>query len=103
MHANKVVKTLAFCCSLLILSGCASTYQEAERTPRREAILETRVKTALLETPELGAAAIIVRKQGKGVVLTGFVESEDKKDQAEKIAAGVEGVQRVDNQLEVKY
>ena len=103
MHVNNFCKALLLGGWLLLLAGCATTDQQVEQTPRAEAVLETRVKAALLETPGLGAAAIIVRKEGQGVVLSGFVESEDKKDQAEEIAAGVEGVQQVDNQLEVKY
>lgn len=67
-----------------------------------DATLTAKVKTALVENPQTAARRINVTTYSGVVQLSGFVNSSDEKNQAGKTAMGVEGVQQVKNELEVK-
>lgn len=69
----------------------------------REIRLESTVKTALALQRDFSLlGGIDVDADGEGnVVLEGRVASEDQKQLAELIARGVEGVESIDNRLEV--
>lgn len=86
----------------LLLAGCAAP-PEIEREPPPQAKLATRVKVALAETPGVDAAAVFVDAGSDGrVQLGGFADSAEARAQAEQSAAGVRGVSRVDNQIELR-
>lgn len=85
-----------------LLAGCAIFDSEVEQEPRADAILATRVKADLLEVPELNAAAITVESNRGTIKLTGFVDSRQQRQRAERIAREVDGVEKVINELEVK-
>jgi hyperosmotically inducible periplasmic protein len=96
----------------LALAGCASdrTSSQSASGPSRsageftsDAALTAKVKTAIASDAGLGSAANINVNSYRGVVqLNGFVSSADQIERAANAARGVEGVTRVDNNLQVK-
>lgn len=100
---NKYVA--AFFMSLLLLSfaGCASTpKQEGTGEYVDDAIITTKVKTAIFNEPSLKSAEITV-ETFKGVVqLSGFVSSQSNIDKAVSITRTVSGVTSVKNDMHVK-
>jgi osmotically-inducible protein OsmY len=87
----------------LLLAGCAGIMEgEVEQEPRADAVLATRIKADLLEVPELNAAAITVESDQGRITLTGFVNSREQKQRAERMTREVEGVKQVVNRIEVK-
>ncbi len=67
-----------------------------------DAAIATKVKSKITADPELNPFNIDVDVQDRVVLLTGAVRSQAAKDEAEKLALATKGVERVDNQLEVK-
>lgn len=88
----------------LILTACAgSPKQESTGEYIDSTVITTKVKAALLKSPVAKVLDIQV-KAYKGVVqLSGFVESEQQKAEAEKIARNTAGVRAVENDIIVKY
>ena len=92
----------------LIAAGCA--HKDRGDTPNRsagtvvdDAGLTARVKTAIAGDAGAGTAANVNVTTYRGEVqLSGFVDSQEKADQAVKAARGVSGVQNVRNDLQVK-
>ena len=84
----------------VILTGCAATEtQESTGELVDSAAITAKIKTRLAEDPVTKATQIEVETFKDQVQLSGFVDSRDQIDRAEAIAAGVEGVQSVDNSL----
>jgi hyperosmotically inducible protein len=67
-----------------------------------DATLTAKVKTALVDSPKTKAAQINVESKGGVVQLSGFVDDADAKSEAERVAGAVEGVQTVQNQIDVR-
>jgi len=67
----------------------------------RDAWLTTATKTALLADPDVPGLDVNVDTRDGAVTLFGIVATREAKAEAERIAAGVAGVRRVDNALEV--
>jgi len=68
-----------------------------------DAKITTSVKTHLATNDRLKTLTqISVKTVDKTVYLTGAVPSQQEKDMAEKVASGVEDVQKVVNNLEIK-
>ena len=61
-----------------------------------------RVKAALVDTKDVKARQINVETNGGVVQLSGFVTSPGMRERAAKVAAGVDGVKRVENALIIK-
>jgi osmotically-inducible protein OsmY len=103
---NNITRTIAACAvALVMLSalGCAST---AKREGTGEyvdnAVLTTKVKTAIFNEPTLKSAEVNV-ESFKGVVqLSGFVSSAAAKAKAVEIARGVAGVKSVKDDMRLK-
>lgn len=88
----------------LLLGACAPT-QTSRSTGQTldDASITTRVKTAIAQTQGVGKAASINVDTYRGVVsLAGFIDTEQEKRDAEKTAAGVSGVEKVFNNLQIK-
>lgn len=66
-----------------------------------DAWLTTKVKLALVGSDEVSALDINVDTSGAAVTLFGRVPTPEAKTAAERVASGVEGVERVENDLEV--
>ena len=101
----------AMAAAALTLAGCASDRSNTSASgPSRsageftsDAALTAKVKTAIANDAGLGSAANINVNSSRGVVqLNGFVDSADKIQRAAQAAGKVEGVTRVENNLQVK-
>jgi BON domain len=83
--------------------GCAgSTTTESTGEYFDDTWITTKVKSALIEDPQVKSAEINV-ETFKGVVqLSGFVSSNAAMQQAVKVAKGVQGVSSVKNDMRIK-
>lgn len=100
-------RTAKFCAVALTgfyyLVGCANhSPSEIEQEPAADAATAARIKTALIEDPDLDAAAINVDVTAGVVQLKGFVETEAQRRQAANAAKNIPGVGQVKNDIEVK-
>jgi len=103
---KNALKPLAWVLGLatgLVLIGCAGT-QTKESTGEMidNSAITAKVKAALVDDPSVSAMQIKVNTF-KGVVqLSGFVDTAQQKERAQKIAEGIDGVKEVKNDLVVK-
>jgi len=91
----------------LMAAGCA--HRDSGNTSRSagtvvdDAGLTAKVKTAIAKDVGAGTAANINVTTYRGTVqLAGFVDSQDKANQAVSAARGVSGVQNVQNSIQVR-
>lgn len=85
------------------LIGCASTStQESTGQYVDSSAITTKVKAALLNTPNLNSASISVETYKGRVQLSGFVDNAAQSTLAQQTAASVNGVNSVENDLIVK-
>jgi hyperosmotically inducible protein len=107
-HAVSTLAVLAV--STLALGACSRADREQARTEGRQATdqastvvdnaaLTTKVKSALLADDTVKGTQINVDSNAGTVKLTGTVDTPEQVRRAEEIAKGVQGVQRVDNNL----
>jgi osmotically-inducible protein OsmY len=90
---------------LTALSGCGTLFdenKEIQEEPKEDAVIATRIKAKLIEAGNIDAAAIKVESNQGNVRLSGFVDSEQQRQQATTVAKSVSGVKDVSNNLEVK-
>jgi hyperosmotically inducible protein len=88
----------------LLLAACAGTpTQQSTGEQIDDTILTTKVKTALIQDPATKARQITVDTFRGTVQLNGFVDSEDEKAAAARVAHSVEGVANVRNNLTVGH
>lgn len=101
--SSRLLGIIAALCTILLVVGCAgSATGKSTGEHVDDAVITTKVKTAMVQADEVDAIDVKV-KTYKGVVqLSGFVDSEHEASQAELIAGQVAGVKRVENQIEVK-
>lgn len=92
---------MGLCAALLV--GCAgSSTRQSTGEYMDDAVIATKVKTALVQDDIVDAIEVDV-DVFKGVVhLNGFVETRAEADRAEQIASRVDGVDRVKNNIEVR-
>lgn len=86
---------------LALLAGCAGAGVKTGQYVDDGAIT-TKVKTALLQAPNLRSGDISVRTDNGEVQLSGFATNETDKRRAEVIARDVAGVKSVTNSIQVK-
>jgi osmotically-inducible protein OsmY len=92
-------KFAAFCCAVALTSvvGCASTATKVD-----DAVITTKVKSAILGEPALKSLEINV-ETFKGIVqLSGFVSSSAAENKAVEIARSIKGVKSVKDDMQVK-
>jgi hyperosmotically inducible protein len=82
----------------LLLAGCGKT---VSRTVD-DATISTRVKTALLNDPAVGARPIDVTTFGGVVTLSGTVRSAVERDRAVSVAHRINGVSEVKSTLQIQ-
>lgn len=99
MKEKKLVQLVA--CGLIVvaIAGCSST--RSVGTQIDDATITTRVKAELTGDDVVRARDIDVDTLDGVVTLSGRVRSEEESERAEELAAGVQGVEDVDNRLEV--
>lgn len=96
--------------TLLALGGTAAIYSGCAATPTREstgefiddATITTKVKAAFVKDPLVKAIDVKVDTFKGAVQLSGFVDNAEQAARAEKIAAGVQGVASVRNNITLK-
>jgi osmotically-inducible protein OsmY len=88
---------------LASLTACASTAgQEGTGEYVDDAVITTKVKTAVLNDPELKATEINVETFKGKVQLSGYVNSQADIDQAVAVARAIKGVNSVTNDMRLK-
>jgi osmotically-inducible protein OsmY len=101
--ASKYSVVVMFAIVLATLMGCASTAtKEGTGGYFDDSTITAKVKTELMNTPNIDSTEITV-ETFKGVVkLSGYLDSMTMIDAAVKAAKSVDGVKSVDNALTVK-
>jgi hyperosmotically inducible periplasmic protein len=84
-----------------MLTGCGKAITHTTRTAPDDAYITTRVKTALLNDPEI-SAKIDVDTVGGVVTLSGAVKTAAERDKAIAVARKVSGVSDVKSTLQVQ-
>lgn len=109
MKVTATTLELALCLALTTAavvsttSGCAGNkYDRSTGEYIDDKSLVMRVKHALNESPDYKFGDVSVDAFRGTVQLNGFVNTSDQKSKAEDIAKGVQGVQKVVNNLSVK-
>jgi hyperosmotically inducible periplasmic protein len=102
MRAHMRFGSIAAMAAALVLAGCAAIgTQKSTGEFVDDAGITSRVKVALAEDPVVKARQVNVETFRGVVQLNGFVDSAEAKSQATTVAQNVEGVQDVENNLEV--
>lgn len=105
MTLSLTKRITGFFLALMIVSlvGCASgPNKEGTGEYVDDAVITTKVKSAIFQEPNLKSAEINVETY-KGVVqLSGFVSSATASSRATELARGVKGVKSVKNDLRLK-
>jgi hyperosmotically inducible protein len=97
------LKTLAVAAVALVIVGCSATRtQKSFGETVDDAAITASVKSALIADPAAEARNINVDTRRGVVQLNGFVESKTGRTQAVKVASGVSGVTKVENNLLLK-
>jgi hyperosmotically inducible periplasmic protein len=101
MAALKLILAAAF--AAMTLAGCAGT-PTSRSTGQQidDASITARVKTALIEAPDVKARQINVETYNGVVQLSGFVDSDEMAARAVSQAKRVPGVRSVKNDIRVK-
>ncbi len=97
-RGTALASAIAFALTLAALPALAAS----ESTDADNARLESQIWTTYALNPYLRSNDIKVSVEDGEATLTGIVEEDVNKDLAEQIARGVDGVDDVDNQIEVR-
>jgi len=99
----KVMKKSLFLLFVLLMVGCASTtQQESFGEYVDNSVITSKVKSKILDNPTTKFLDISVKTFKSIVQLSGFVSSEKERATAGKLAASVEGVRSVKNNLLIR-
>lgn len=93
---------LVSCLAVVMAAGCARRQPAINTEALNDAVVTTRVKTALINDPTVGDAPIDVRTVKGAVTLTGRVPSKDLEARAVELARGAQGVGSVTSSLEIQ-
>lgn len=95
--------TAGFVMVFLLLAGCAGTpSRQSTGEFVDDTVVTTKVKTALIRDDRVDALDIQV-ETFKGVVqLSGFADTQDERERADRLARRVAGVRRVENDIRLK-
>lgn len=100
---SAIVAACVLVASPVLVSSCASApTQESTGEYIDDAVITSKVKTALLKHEEVSGLDVSVETFKGRVQLSGFVETQRAKTKAEEVARGVAGVKSVSNNLIVK-
>jgi hyperosmotically inducible periplasmic protein len=87
--------------AMLLTVGCASDGRTAgDRLD--DAAITARANAALAGSPVASAWEVSVESHDGTVLLSGFVETEEERAEAERIVAQVDGVEEVRNHIELR-
>lgn len=103
MKQLKRIATFILALAFVSVLGCAgSAKQESTGEYFTDSWITTKVKTALVNDPQVKATEVNVETFKGAVQLSGFVSSDVAMRQAVKVAQGVQGVTVVRNDMRVK-
>ncbi len=103
MNQLKRIATVILALAFVSVLGCAgSAKQESTGEYFTDSWITTKVKTALVNDPQVKATEVNVETFKGAVQLSGFVSSEAAMRQAVKVAQGVQGVTVVRNDMRIK-
>jgi hyperosmotically inducible protein len=89
--------------TLLFFTGCAATStQESTGEYIDDSVITTKAKAAIFNDPDLKSAEINVETFRGVVQLSGFVSSRAGIDRAVAVVRGINGVQSVRNDMQIK-
>jgi hyperosmotically inducible protein len=98
----KILKVAALVFTMAVLGACTATpTQKTAGEQIDDSVLTGKVKAALVADEATKARQIDVETFRGTVQLNGFVDSAESKAAATRVAQSVEGVQKVDNNLNV--
>lgn len=100
-HSLKLLLVGSF--SLMLLACSASQHAESTGEYLDSSTTTTKVKASLVDGLGTSGFAVKVKTYKDEVQLSGFVDTPRIKARAASIAAGVDGVRRVRNNIIVKY
>jgi hyperosmotically inducible protein len=94
--------TLAIVLSI-VLAACAGTANESSTGEYiDDTVLTSRVKSILLNDPDVSGLSVNVESFKGTVQLSGFVKTVAERNRAVKLAQGAEGVKRVKNDILIR-
>src|SRR5262245_29486095 len=93
-------RMLAFVFAALLITACGGA--RAITSTSDDASITARVKTALLNDPQVNATKIDVSTSGGVVTISGAVRSQPEQDRVISLARSVNGVKDVKANLEVR-
>jgi len=100
---SKYLSALFVAITLVLASGCASTYnQESTGEYVDDSVITAKVKKTIFNDPLLKVAEINVETFKGAVQLSGFVSSQLAADRAVLVTRGVSGVTSVKNAMHIK-
>jgi hyperosmotically inducible protein len=103
MSTRNKLALLGVAAAVLLAAGCSATRtQKSFGETVDDATVTAKVKSALIGDPATEARHINVDTRRGVVQLNGFVESADGRTQAVKVAKGVAGVTKVENNLRLQ-
>ncbi|HEY3488366.1 MAG TPA: BON domain-containing protein [Gammaproteobacteria bacterium] len=86
-----------------LLAACAgSETQTSTGEYIDDSVITARVKTSLMNSPEVKGLSVDVETFKGEVQLSGFVDTEEEQEEAGRLAKAVEGVRSVKNDIVVK-
>ncbi len=89
--------------AVALLGGCAGNpQQESTGEYLDDTTLTTKVKTALLQDPEVSGLATNVETFKGTVQLSGFANNPQERERAEAVASEIIGVEAVQNDIALK-
>ncbi len=89
--------------TVLFLAACTATpTDESTGEYIDDAAITAKVKTALVQDPEVSGLAINVETFKGTVQLSGFANTERERQRAETLARSIAGVQSVQNDIQLK-
>ena len=103
MPVHKTMRTVGSGFVAMCLAGCLVAAGCATRLPvdTDDASISARVRTVLMNDPEVSATQITVTTSGGVVTISGSVDSAGDVDRAVQLARSVEGVRDVQSSLQV--
>jgi hyperosmotically inducible periplasmic protein len=96
---SRLSALVALVLAVTLVSACAPKHASRAFD---DATISTRVRTALLNDPQVGALRIDVASSGGVVTLTGTARSRNEEQRAVALARGVDGVKDVRSELKVQ-
>lgn len=101
----RIISLLFVAFALVSFVGCASTDTRDRQSVGEyfdDSVITTKVKTAILNDPEVSVLEVSVETYDGVVQLSGFVSTQAQANKAVQIARGVSGVKDVKNDMRVR-